>query len=206
MDKKRIALFGGTFDPIHLGHTGVSKSSFEKTGADKLLFIPARQVALKANSPVVSDHHRQKMIELAIADFNGFEVSDYELTKPAPAYTLDTVLCFKEKFGPQAELYWLIGADCVEDLPRWYKIEQLIDQCRLCTMYRTGYNKPNFDKFADLWGIERVRKLQENIIETPLIDISSSELRQRLAAGRDVSDMLDGKVLNYIKENHLYGC
>ena len=131
MNKKKILLFGGTFDPVHLGHTGVASAAVKQISADKVIFIPARQTALKLNLPVVSDHDRLDMIKLAIANYDNFEISDYELTKPAPAYTIDTVLYFKEKLGQQTDLYWLIGADCIEDLPRWYKIEQLIDQCRL---------------------------------------------------------------------------
>jgi len=152
MTKKRIALFGGTFDPIHLGHTTIVRAAAEYINARKVIFIPAKQTALKTNSPVAGDDDRLKMIQLAVADDNHFEVSDYELNKPAPAYTLDTVLHFKQRLGSEVHIYWLVGADSVKDLSRWYKIEQLIDECFLCIMYRAGYNEPDFSHYSDLWG------------------------------------------------------
>lgn len=205
MEKKKVILFGGTFDPIHLGHIAVVKAADKKINADKVLLVPAKQTALKSHLPLAADRHRLEMIKLAIAGCEKFSVSDYELNKPAPAYTLDTVLYFKAKYENQADIYWLIGADCLDDLHRWYKIEKLVDECFICIMYRGGFEKPDLSKYADLWTAERIEKLRQNIIETPQIDISSTQIRKALSEGKDVSSMLDDKVLEYIKQNKLYG-
>ncbi len=203
MTKRKIALFGGTFDPIHLGHIRVASFTLDKLGAELIIIIPAKRSPLKVDSPIAGDDDRINMIKLATSNVSGFEVSDFELKKEPPSYTLNTIKHFQEKY-PDSQLYWLIGADNINDLPAWYKIETLIDECFITTMCRPGFDKPDFSKFAELWGSERTKKLQGNIIETPLVDISSTEVRARLTQGMDVSDMLDSDVADYIKKNNLY--
>ncbi len=204
MKQRKTALFGGTFDPIHLGHTRTAAASCEIIGAEKVIFIPAKRSALKLSYPIASDEQRMAMVSRAIEGCDKFEISDYELNKTFPSFTLHTVRWFREQFGPNVSIHWLIGADSVKDLPLWYEITSLIDECNLTIMRRPGYDDVNFDKYVELWGQQRVDKLKQNMIETPLIDISSTEIRSRLAKGYDVSQMLDVKVVEYIRENSIY--
>jgi nicotinate-nucleotide adenylyltransferase len=204
MVKKKIALFGGTFDPIHLGHTAVAAAAAEHIGAEKIVFIPAKRSPLKDSFPEAGDGDRLAMIALAIADNEKFQLNDYELRKPEPSYTLETVRRFQADYGGKALIYWLIGADGIDELSCWYGIVELIDECNLCVMFRAGCKPPDFAKFKDVWGAARVEKLQRNVIRTPLIDISSTEIRNRLAAGRDVTDMLAHQVADYIRKHGLY--
>ena len=204
MSERKIALFGGTFDPVHLGHTVVAAAAGEHIGAEKVVFVPARRSPLKAFFPEASDEDRLAMIGLAISGNNGFEVSDYELKKAGPSYTLETVRYFRQQLGSGVLIYWLAGADMLEDLPHWYGVTELIDECNLAVMYRAGFAPPDFSKFISLWGEERVKKMQRNVVETPLVDISSTEIRSRLARGEDVTEMLDPVVLNYIGVHNLY--
>lgn len=204
MSQSKIALFGGTFDPIHLGHTGVASAAAGHIGAEKLVFIPAKRSPLKGFSPKASDEDRLNMISLAICGDAQFEASDYELRKAAPSYTLQTVRFFQAQCGEHTLLYWLLGADSIDDLPYWHRIEELIDECNVAVMYRAGCEKPDFATFEAVWGSERVRKLQQNVIETPLIDISSTEVRKRLAAEEDVSAMIHPAVADYIRKHDLY--
>lgn len=205
MENRRIALFGGTFDPIHLGHTTVAAEAREHIGAERIIFVPAKRSPLKGFSPEASDADRLTMIALAIAGKGYFELSDYELQKPAPSYTLETVRRFQADYGRGTAIHWLLGADSIGDLPYWHRIIELIDQCNLSTMYRAGCEPPDFSKFTEIWGLQRVEKLQRDVIPTSLIDISSTEIRNRLAAGRDVNDMLHPTVADYIRKHHLYG-
>ncbi|MGD0596706.1 MAG: nicotinate (nicotinamide) nucleotide adenylyltransferase [Sedimentisphaerales bacterium] len=205
MSERKIALFGGTFDPIHLGHTAVAAAAGEHIGADKVVFVPARRSPLKAFFPEASDEDRLAMIGLAISGNSGFEVSDYELKKAGPNYTLETVRYFRQQLGSGVLIYWLAGTDTLEDLPHWYGVTELIDECNLAVMYRAGFAPPDFSKFISLWGEERVKKMQRNVVETPLVDISSTEVRKRLAAGGDVGGIICPKVLQYIRERRLYG-
>lgn len=204
MTKRNIALFGGTFDPIHLGHTTVVVDAVKHIRAERIVFIPAKRSPLKGFLPKASDEDRLRMIALAIAGEENFEVSDYELNKPAPSYTLETVMKFQKDYGDETSIHWLVGADGINDLTYWHKIVELIDVCNLTTMYRAGCAPPNFAKFEDIWGRQRVEKLERNVVQTPLIDVSSTEIRNKLAAGHDVTNMLHPAVAGYIREHGLY--
>lgn len=204
MAKSIIALFGGTFDPVHFGHTTVAADAARHIGAEKIIFVPAKRSPLKGFFPRAGDSDRFKMISLAIAHNKNFQVSDYELKRPEPSYTLETLRKFQSDYGDDTLIYWLIGADSIDELQLWYGITDLIDECNLATMLRAGCKPPNFAKFEDIWGSDRVKKLQRNVIETSLVEISSTEIRRRLAAGRDVAGMLDPAVADYIRKHGLY--
>lgn len=198
-------MFGGTFDPIHLGHTAVAAHAAKQIGTTKVIFIPAKRSPLKDSSPKVSGDDRLKMITLATAKDERFDVSNWELKKREPSYTLGTIRHFRRRLGKATSIHWLMGADGIDELPLWYGIGELIDECDLSVMYRAGYKPPDFDKFETLWGRQRIEKLRRNIIQTPLIDISSTEIRNKLAAGLDVSDMVAPSVADYIRKHNLYG-
>jgi nicotinate-nucleotide adenylyltransferase len=204
MIKRRIALLGGTFDPIHLGHTAVAAAAAEHIGAEKVVFVPAKRSPLKSFFPEASDADRLAMIALAISDNQKFQLNDYELRKPRPSYTLETIRHFQADYGRESMIYWLIGADSICELSRWFGIIELIDECNLCVMFRGGFEPPDFSKFKDIWGVARVEKLQRNIVQTPLIDISSTEIRNGLASGHDVTGMLAPPVADYIRKHGLY--
>ncbi len=204
MARRNIALFGGTFDPIHLGHTRVAEAAAQQIEAERVVFIPARCSPLKGFLPHATDEDRLHMIELAIRHHDRFSVSDCELRRPAPSYTLHTVEYFQQEYGDETSLYWLLGADSVNDLLLWHRIEDLIDACHLAVMVRGGYEKPTFDRHREALGRERVEKLRRDVMETPAMEISSTEVRKRLADGRGTSDLLDPAVQQYIHEHRLY--
>ena len=204
MTKRKIALFGGTFDPIHLGHTIVANDAANCIDAEKVIFVPAKRSPLKGFMPKANDNARLEMITLAIKDEQKFEVSDYELKKPAPSYTLETVQKFLADYGSETSIYWLIGADSINDLSKWYKITDLIDICNIATMCRAGCEMPDFSRFEAVWGRKRIEKLQRNTVKTSLIDISSTVIRKRLSISLDVTKMLHPAVAKYIYEHDLY--
>lgn len=204
MLSRKIALFGGTFDPVHIGHTIVAAKAVEQIDVEEIVFIPAKCSVLKDSLPQASDTDRLAMMALAIADNKKFRVSDCELKKSEPSYSLETVRQFQADYGSETSLYWLVGVDAVDDLPLWYRVVELIDECNLCVMYRAGFSCPDFAKYTAIWGPSRVEKLQQNVIKTPLIDISSTNIRDRLIAGGDVTDMLHPKVADYIRKQGLY--
>lgn len=204
--KKRpsILLFGGSFDPIHNGHLAVAAYAGVHLNAAHIVFIPARRSPHKTDAPVADDASRLAMISLAIDGKGCFEVSDCELTRPEPSYTIDTIEYFRCQYGPQAELFWLIGADMVAGLPRWHRIQELLAACRLCIMYRGGMDRPALTPLACHFGPEAVDRLKNDVIETPLVDISSTDIRARMAAGQSVADLVPPQVLRYIEQHHLY--
>ncbi len=204
MVERKIVLFGGTFDPVHIGHTTVAAEAANHIRAEKVIFVCAKRSPLKFLLPKAGDEHRLKMIELAIAGVENFQTSDYELKKTGPGYTLETVRKFQTDFGSGVSIHWLVGADTVEELPRWYKINELIDNCVISVMYRAGFKCPDFQHLTDILGPARVKKLQQNVIKTSLINISSTRIRNRLAAGQEVTDMLCPAVAEYIRKRNLY--
>ena len=144
-------MFGGSFDPIHSGHLHVAHYALQELAADELIFVPAHRSPHKTDFPT-SGHHRFAMIEKAIDGFDGFAVSDCELSRPEPSYTLDTVRFFRNQFGSEAVLHWLTGADQLADLGKWYCVGDLLKECRLSVMVRAGYPPPDFSRFESLFS------------------------------------------------------
>jgi nicotinate-nucleotide adenylyltransferase len=203
--RSKIILFGGTFDPVHNGHLQVAQAARQHLRANRVIFIPARRSPHKTTPPVASEDDRLQMLGLALQDWEGCQVSDCEYRRPAPSYTVDTVQEFCTRY-PHADLIWLVGADAVKDLPRWYQIDRLMTLCTLAVMVRAGYPKPDFELCKPFFSPEQIRRLEENIVPVPLIDISATEIRRRLASGRDVSGLIPPAVLDYIRSRGLYGC
>ncbi len=203
MKQQTIVLFGGSFDPIHKGHTTVASCAIDQLQADQVFFVPAKRSPLKRHMPHASDEQRLTMIQLAIQDYEGYQVCDYEVNRPAPSYTLHTARHFAEAYT-HSTLYWLIGADAVRDLPHWYGIKELIDLCTLSTMHRAGCAKPDFASLGSALGPQRVAHLSKHIITTPLLPISSTDIRKHLQNSESTEHLLDPKVEAYIKMHHLY--
>lgn len=204
MKPEKIILFGGSFDPIHNGHLSVGKVVLEKLDGDQLIFVPARRSPHKVQPPE-EGHHRMAMIERAIAGYEKFSVSDCELVRDEPSYTLDTIRHFREELGEGVDLFWLIGADQLADFGKWYHVTELVTCCRVAVMHRAGYPAPKFDQLERVLGCNQIRALERDVVETPLIDISSTEIRNHLAAGRLCEGVLPEPVIRYIEAHQLYG-
>jgi len=201
---KKIILFGGSFDPIHTGHLRVAHYTLGELDANELIFIPARRSPHKTEMPTPGCH-RFAMIDKAIDGMDGFLVSDCELLRPEPSYTLDTVRFFRDQFGGEVVLHWLIGADQLADLENWYCIGELLNECRISVMVRAGYPPPDFSRFAEVFSPEIINRLKGDIVHTPQIDLSSTDIRRQLVAGDLASAALPSGVLRYIQQHHLYG-
>lgn len=201
---KTVILFGGSFDPIHLGHVAVAAAAGKRLCADEVVFVPAKRSPHKQDDTIADARHRFEMVSIAIENTSVLSVSDFEINRPEPSYTLDTAKHFRGMFGDEAQICFLIGADTITDLPKWYCIDELMELCRFCTMYRGGMTVPNFDRLKGVFSNQRIAQLQADIVETPLIDISSTEIRARSIAGESIEDLVAPKVSDYIKQNGLY--
>jgi nicotinate-nucleotide adenylyltransferase len=200
---KRIVLFGGTFDPVHVGHTIVAHHAGGSLKAERVIFVPARRSPHKSGAPVASAEDRIQMLCLATGEQPSFSVDRCEIERPEPSYTFDTVVRFRARY-PEANLAWLVGADMLSSLPRWYRIQDLLELCDICLMSRGGVESANFDKVEASLGRKATDRLRQMAILTPLIPVSSTEIRRRLAAHEDVSEMLHPLVLEYIRTRKLY--
>jgi nicotinate-nucleotide adenylyltransferase len=204
MTQKKIILFGGTFDPVHKGHIKVAMSAAKKICAEKILLVPAKCSPHKTQRPAASKKHRAAMLKLAVAGKKIFKISNLELNRKSPSWTIDTVRQLKRTLGNKNTIHLLIGADILPSLPRWHKIHKLLNECNVCIMHRGGFDEPNIDKLLKHFDRKTAEKLRQNLIKTPLIDISSSQIRQKLSQKQNTAKYLHPKVLNYIKKHKLY--
>jgi len=196
-----IGVLGGTFDPVHNGHLLVAEEAMSRLNLARVLFIPAGQPWLKDAAPLAAVEDRLNMVRLAIADNPGFGLSEIESERPGPSYTVDTIAELKARDYPADGLYFIIGWDCLTELPRWRQPSRLIKLCRLAVVPRVGCAPP------DLGGLEAVLpgvKDRVVMLDEPRVDISASDIRGRVAVGRGIADLVPAAVAEYIGERGLY--
>ncbi|NLW55411.1 MAG: nicotinate (nicotinamide) nucleotide adenylyltransferase [Firmicutes bacterium] len=199
---KALGIYGGSFDPIHLGHLLLAEAAREELGLEQVIFVPAGQSPLKTHSPLVTGEQRLKLIKLAIGDHPFFTWSDVELKRKPPSYTVDTLQYFRARY-PDRELYMLLGQDALCDLERWHRFRDLFQLARLAVGARPGF-PPELP--PALRQYERPSAHSRGIVffTNPLIEISSRQIRARLREGRSVRYQLPSLVLAYITEKKLY--
>ena len=185
-----IGLFGGSFDPVHHGHLIAGMVAAEKLKLDSLRFVPAREQPFKVGRHRTSAEHRAAMLSLAVAGMPGFSVERSELQRPGPSYTVDTLRHVRER-EPGAEFVLLLGADAAADLPAWRDAGQLRDLARVAVFARPG------TPVAESPWISTV-------IELPAIDISATEVRQRVHRGLSIRYWVPDRVAEYITKHRLY--
>lgn len=203
-DEQRVLLYGGSFDPVHCGHLEMAEHCRKSLRCRRVILIPLRLNPLKKEGPQANGADRVAMLRRAAGDRQEYEVSELELQREGPSYTYDTVQKFRERFGEMAELFWLVGADAASDLWRWYRIEDLLDTCHICIMRRGGYPVPGLDRLAQKAGARRAARVEQDMIETPEIEISSSEIRRQIRAGQNAADLVPDGVWTYIQKKGLY--
>lgn len=197
----RIGVFGGTFDPVHLGHIRAARSVRSVLGLDRVLFVPAGQPWLKASLPVSPVEHRVEMVRLAIARQPGLDLSMVDAERPGPSYAVDTLEILRARLGRQASLFFLLGSDALRDLPRWKDPQRLVRLCRMAAFARPGFRRPDLQVLEEaIPGVSR----RVIMLEIPLSDIQATEIRQRAREGRSIRAMVPEAVRRYILEHELY--
>ncbi len=197
-------LFGGSFDPVHLGHLIVSSDAAEQIGAARVVLIPGARPPHKQGRTLSPAAERLEMCRLAVADDPRFEVSDWEVHQPGPNYTLHTVRHFRQTLPADTPLYWLIGMDSLVELATWYCVGELLEACTLVTAARPGFEQPDLARLTDLLSPAQIRKLQQYVLQTPLIDVGATDIRARVRAGRSIRHLVPEPVRQYILERGLY--
>jgi nicotinate-nucleotide adenylyltransferase len=191
----RIGIYGGSFNPIHKGHTQLAASIVAQGLVDELWLMVSPLNPLKSGevSDIAEYEHRLKMAELATQSIKGVKVSDFERSLPLPSYTI-TTLGKLQKAYPEHEFTLVIGADNWEQFPRWYHADEIIERYQILIYRRPGCE---FDETSLPASVK--------VVDTPLFDISSTEIRTSIAEGKPLTKWVDRKVLTYIKRHHLYG-
>ena len=196
-----IGVMGGTFDPIHKGHLIVAEAVKARLSLAEILFVPAGQPWLKANSPISPAEHRIKMVRLAIADKPCFELSTIEIERPGPSYTVDTIAELQCQLEAGDDLFFILGWDSLAELPQWREPCRLIKMCYLVAVPRPGYPAPDLKSLeADIPGLSQ----KVTLLDTPEIDISASQIRNRVAQGLSISHLVPEPVGRYIRRHKLY--
>ncbi len=193
----RLGVFGGTFDPVHIGHLVLAEQAREQLKLDRVLWVPAGDPWRKVDAPMTAPARRFEMVRLAIAGHDAFEVISAELDRPGPTYTVDTLNELLSKH-PADELVFLLGLDALFDLPNWHQPAEVIKLALLGVALR-GEDRPELEGLLQGLG-ERVLW-----VEMPRLDISGTDLRRRVAAGRTLRYLVPPAVEAYIREHGLYG-
>lgn len=199
---RRIGIMGGTFDPIHYGHLVAAEVSREEFKLDKVIFMPAGRPPHKQSKIITDPKQRYLMTALAVASNPNFEVSRLEVDKHELTYTYNTVMDLYKIYGEGTRIYFITGADMVLELLTWYRIEELLRICGFIAVTRPGYDKRKLEQKIE----EITSKYNGEIlfIEVPLVDISSTDIRERRRAGKTIKYLVPEAVEKFILDNGLY--
>ena len=187
--RKQVGILGGNFNPVHNAHLVVADQVRQQLGLDKVLLMPEYLPPHVDAKGTIAEHHRLKMLELAIDGIEGLEIETIELERKGISYTYDTMLLLNER-DPDTDYYFIIGADMVDYLPKWHRIDELVEIVQFVGVQRPRYKAGT--SYPVIW------------VDVPLMDISSSMVRDFVAKGRTPNFMLPKPVLDYIKKEGLY--
>lgn len=187
--KKRMGIIGGTFNPPHVGHLMIADQVCHQLGLEKVFFLPSSEAPHKEDRPSFDDLHRVRMIEKAIADNPCFDIELCEIERGGKSYSYDTMLYLTNEH-PDVDYYFIIGGDMVDYLPKWYKINELIQLVNFVGVNRPGHLSES--DFPIIW------------VDVPNLEISSTALRKKMETNCPVRYLIPDKTLDYIQEKGLY--
>lgn len=195
----KTGILGGTFDPVHLGHLIIAEELKDRLGLQKVLFVPTGEPWMKMPRRISAPVHRVEMVRLAIVSNPLLELSLIEVEREGPSYTVDTVKELRRQ-NPEAELYFLLGQDSLVSLPSWKEPQRLVQMCHLAVARRISYSLDLSPLEKAIPGISR----RIVLVDTPLIGISSTDIRERTAKGLSLRYLVPPAVERYIWRHKLY--
>ncbi len=194
-------VFGGTFDPVHNGHLAIAEEARKAAGLTEVYFVPAPRPWQKTHMRLTPVSQRVEMLRLAIKDRPYFHISTVDIDRAGPSYTIDTILDLRREFSPKDEFYFILGWDSLESLPSWKDAARLVQLCYLLAAPRPGYPRPDLRVLdGQLPGISQ----KVILMDGPVMDISASGIRQRVAEGKSLEGLAPAAVAGYITEKGLY--
>jgi nicotinate-nucleotide adenylyltransferase len=203
MTNDKLGIFGGSFDPIHYGHLLLAETCREQCRLDRVLFVPAAVPPHKRSQPLASARDRIEMVRLAIGGHEHLAVSTIEIDRGGVSYTVDTLTALAEQ-QPGGSLFFLMGADSLKDLPTWREPRRLCELAVPLVVRRAGSPEPDFSSISHLVTAARLEEIREHQVEMPIIELSSTEIRQRVAAGRSIRYRTPRAVEKFIETQGLY--
>lgn len=201
-EKKKIGIMGGTFNPVHIGHLIIGESVRQEYNLEEVIYIPVGDPPHKPGEAIAEAKHRYNMLARAIEDNINFKLSDIEINRTGKTYTIDTIEELCGIYGEGTDFYFIIGGDTLLEIRGWKRATELFSKCSFIVYKRWGYSD---DKI-----IEEAKDLKERYAAKiffaygPIMDISSTQIRESIERGISIKYLVPDKVLNYIKENHIY--
>lgn len=194
----KIGLFGGTFNPIHIGHMIIAEWIRVELKIDTIYFIPTAIPPHKSNTDIIEGKHRYEMVKSAVQIHNKFKVSDFEM-KSTRSYSIDTINHFKNEFGfSDKNIFFIIGEDNLAQLDKWCSPEKIIEACSLIVVPR------NFERSKDKLKENKAKYRDYFIVKFPYLDISSTLIRERIKKGKSIKFLVPDSVEDYINRKGLY--
>ncbi|MCY6355743.1 nicotinate-nucleotide adenylyltransferase [Clostridium sp. ZS2-4] len=198
---KRKGIFGGTFDPIHNGHLHIAYEALYKLGLDKVIFIPSGNPPHKTDKIVTDAQLRFTLVKETIKNEKKFEVSDYEIKKKNLSYTYET-LKFFNFLQPKTEWYFITGVDCLMQIDTWKNVDQILSQCKFVVFNRPGYSKQDIQNQKK--KIEEKYDKQIIFLDIPILEISSTQIREKIKKGESIGYLIPEKAKYLLNEMELY--
>ena len=199
---RKIGIFGGSFDPVHLGHTGLAEDAMKQAGLEKIVFIPAKLQPFKLDKKLTSGEDRLEMLKLAAGNTEGFEISTYELDNEGISYSYLTMRAIQEKYGDDVKLYFITGTDAFLKIDQWKNAEELLTEYSYVIGTRPGYKQEELslciERIHKEYGTEIIN------IDNVQIDVSSTEIRDMISRGGSAEGLISSEVERYIRNNGLY--
>lgn len=197
---KRVGIFGGSFNPIHVGHLVIAEAAWQEFDLEKVIFVPSGDTPNK-NMHHIDKHLRYEMVKEAIKKNSKFEISPIERDRLGPSYTVDTIHLFQKVLGNEYELYFICGTDAIAQLPTWKYNLELLQSCKFISASRPG-NEEEITKAVDYFGELGRQKIY--FLKTPELDISSTILRHLIYTGKSTRYLIPDDVIQFIEKQELY--
>jgi nicotinate-nucleotide adenylyltransferase len=200
----RVGVFGGSFDPVHLGHLWIAEAAKEALSLAEIRWIPAAKSPLKHVGPIASGPQRITMLQLALAGLEGHVIDDRELHRGGVSYTVDTIIELRGEYGESAEFLIIMGGDSLATIGDWHRPELLLQEAIPAVVRRGGEPELDYSVLSGLTSNDRIEDCRRSVIPMPLIEISSSELRSRVADGKSIRFRTTRSVEAFIRAERLY--
>lgn len=199
---KKLAIMGGTFDPIHIGHLMTAEEVRNEFHIDEVIFVPTGHPPHKSSDSVSDSEHRYLMTVLSTIENPHFKVSRIEIDRPGPTYTVDTIKKIKELYGPDIKIYFITGADAVHEILTWERVGELMKICDFVAVTRPGYKRKQLK--AKVEELKESFECQVHYLEVPALAISSSDIRKRVEEHKPIQYLVTQPVEQYIQKFNLY--
>ena len=201
-----ILIFGGTFDPPHLAHSALPPLVARELRCARIIYVPAAISPLKADCPPAPAAHRLAMLRIALRDLHSAEISTIELDRPGPSFTIDTIECLQHGLAQNVDLRLLIGSDQATDFQRWRRWKDILELAPPAVILRPPLDRDIFAaQLSQCWDAAMIARWLGWTVDVPLMDISATEIRRRLASGDSTDGLVDADVRRYIEQHGLYG-